>query len=476
MSVLEWSHKVASNVKRLTLCSLVSITTVFASEQPNIIVIMSDDAGYADIGFSGNRLNKANFETPNLDSLASSGVIFDQGYTSASVCSPSRAGMLTGRYQQRFGHEYNLPVTPEPGDVEAFNGLNVDELTMADHLKAAGYSTGLIGKWHLGLAPQFHPNARGFDYFYGLLGGGRSYWEGEGQDTDYRRIYRNKSAENYQGYLTDRLGEEAISFIKNNQQNPFFLFLSYTAVHAPMEAKPEYLSQFSHIKDKQRQTLAAMTLSLDESVGEVMSALEEQGLRENTLVVFLNDNGGPSDYNFSSNLPLVGVKGTLAEGGVRVPFAMSWPGHIKAGTSYQAPISALDILPTALAAAKSKPANKKPLDGVNLLPYLNGELQTRPHQTLYWKRAAFAAVRDGDYKLIRFPDRPAVLYDLKSDPYEKTDLSMRFPDKSRAMLKKLFSWENELQAPLFLTHSKWVKQNRQRYTKYTNVDDDAKSK
>lgn len=452
------------------ILSCVAASSALAQSKPNIIVIMSDDAGYADIGFSGNRLDKANFETPNLDKLAASGVIFDQGYVSASVCSPSRAGMLTGRYQQRFGHEYNLPIVPEPGDVEAFNGLNVDELTMADHLKSAGYTTGLIGKWHLGLAPQFHPNARGFDYFYGLLGGGRSYWEGKNQDTDYRRIYRNKTAEKYQGYLTDRLGEEAIQFIDDNKQQPFFLFLSYTAVHAPMEAKPEHLKQFNHIKDKQRRTLAAMTLSLDESVGEVMSALEDRDLIDNTLIVFLNDNGGPSDANYSSNLPLVGIKGTLAEGGVRVPFTISWPGKIAAGSEYDKPVSALDILPTALAAADAKAQGEKKFDGVDLLPFINGEKNDAPHNTLFWKRAAFAAVRDGDFKLIRFPDRPAVLYNIEQDPYEQKDLASTQPERVQKLLKKLFAWENELQAPLFLTHSKWVKQNRERYSKYTNVD------
>ncbi|REL28266.1 DUF229 domain-containing protein [Thalassotalea euphylliae] len=457
-------------VKLSVLLGCFAASSAFAKEKPNILVIMSDDAGYSDIGFSGNRLNKANFQTPNLDKLAASGVVFEQGYVSASVCSPSRAGMLTGRYQQRFGHEYNLPVRPEPGDVEEYSGLNVEELTIGDHLKAAGYNTGIIGKWHLGKASQFHPNSRGFDHFYGLLGGSRSYWEGDGQDTDYRRIYRNKTAEKYEGYLTDVLTDEAINFIDQSKEKPFFLFLSHTAVHAPMEAKAEYLKQFSHIKDTQRRTLAAMTLSLDESVGKVMTALKEKNLLDNTLIVFLNDNGGPSDANFSSNLPLVGIKGTLAEGGVRVPFTMSWPGKIKPDTYYDNPISALDILPTALAVASADKQGNKRLDGVNLMPFISGEETSTPHKTLYWKRAGFAAVRDGDFKLIRFPDRPAVLYNIKQDPYESKNLADDNPPIVNKLLKKLFSWENELQTPLFMTHSKWVKQNRERYTKYTNVD------
>jgi len=472
---------IASALKEsaITVTCLVLLSVSFLSSatqekarqgKPNIIVIMSDDAGYADIGFSGNTFGKANFATPNLDKLADSGVKFTQGYVTASVCSPSRAGMLTGRYQQRFGHEYNLPVKPEPGDVEKFNGMNVSEKTMADHLKSAGYKTALVGKWHLGLAEQFHPNNRGFDEFYGLLGGGRSYWEQAGNDSEYRKMRRKNTEEKHQGYLTDRLGEEAIAFIKGNKEKPFFLYLSYTAVHAPMEAKPEHEKLLSHIKDEHRRTLAGMTLALDESVGQVMLTLDKLQLTENTLVVFLNDNGGPSDYNYSINKPFSGVKGTLYEGGVRVPFTMSWPGHIKAGTQYDDVVSSLDILPTALAAAKAKPIGKNKLDGVDLLPYLNNEVDDKPHQTLFWRRAAFAAVRDGDHKLVRYPDRPAVLYNVTQDISESKNIADENPLLVRKLMKKLFSWENELQAPMFLTHSKWIKQNRERYSRYTDID------
>jgi arylsulfatase A-like enzyme len=378
--------------------------------------------------------------------------------------------MLTGRYQQRFGHEYNLPVTPEPGDVEKFNGMHVKEKTIADHLKASGYRTGLIGKWHLGLADQFHPNNRGFDEFYGLLGGGRSYWEIEGNDTQYTKMRRNDKVEKHEGYLTDRLGEEAISFIDRNKENPFFLYLSYTAVHAPMEAKPEHEKQLSHITDKNRRTLAGMTLALDESVGQVLAALDEKKLTKNTLIVFLNDNGGPSDANYSINKPFSGVKGTFYEGGVRVPFTMSWPGKIKPGTSYDEVISSLDIVPTALAAANAEQVGERALDGVDLLPYLNGSNESKPHQTLFWRRAAFAAVRDGDHKLVRYPDRPAVLYDVTNDIGEHENIADDNPLLVRNLMKKLFAWETELQQPMFLTHTKWIKQNRERYSKYTDVD------
>ncbi len=447
-------------------CSWLPTATIAAQEKPNIIVILSDDGGYSDFSFSGD----ANFATPNIKKLADTGVKFTQGYVSASVCSPSRAGMLTGRYQQRFGHEYNLPVKPEPGDDYDFNGMSVKEKTIADHLKAAGYRTGLIGKWHLGEAEQFHPNNRGFDDFYGLLGGGRSYFTGNKKDTDYTRMYRNQTPEPFEGYLTDKLGDEAISFIEKNQENPFFLYLSYTAVHAPMEAKKDQEALFEHIKDPGRRTLAAMTLALDESVGKVMARLDELELTENTLVVFLNDNGGPSDYNFSVNKPLSGVKGTLYEGGVRVPYIVSWPGKLPQGEVYTKPVSALDILPTSLAAAKAKPVNNKALDGVNLMPYLLGENDAKPHETLYWRRAAFAAIRDGDYKLVRFPDRLPVLYDLSKDIGEHNDLAAANPEIVGAMMKKLFTWETGLSSPYWTTHSKWIKQNRERYSIFTSVD------
>jgi len=447
-----------------------SASSYASTKQPNIIIILSDDGGYSDFGFSGNAFGKANFDTPNLDKLAKRGVTFSQGYVTASVCSPSRAGMLTGRYQQRFGHEYNLPVTPEPGDVEKFNGMHVKEKTIADHLKASDYRTGLIGKWHLGLADQFHPNNRGFDEFYGLLGGGRSYWEIEGNDTQYTNMRSNNKAVKHEGYLTDRLGEQAISFIERNKENPFFLYLSYTAVHAPMEAKPEHEKQLSHITDKNRRTLAAMTLALDESVGQVLAALDETGLTKNTLIIFLNDNGGPSDANYSINKPFSGVKGTLYEGGLRVPFTMSWPGKIKPGTSYDEVISSLDIVPTALAAANAEQMGERALDGVDLLPFLNDSNESKPHQTLFWRRAAFAAVRDGDHKLVRYPDRPAVLYNVAKDIGEHKNIAEDNPLLVRKLMKKLFAWENELQAPMFLTHSKWIKQNRQRYSIYTDVD------
>lgn len=441
------------------------------AKSPNVVIIMSDDAGYADIGFSGSDLGKSNFSTPNLDALANNGTHFSQGYVTASVCSPSRAGFITGRYQQRFGHEYNLPVSPEPGDDYQYSGLPVGETTLADYFKAAGYQTSLIGKWHLGLAPQFHPNKRGFDEFYGILGGGRSYWDDQKPASRYRQVYRNQQPENYRGYLTDVLTNEAVRQINStDKKSPFFMFLSHTAVHAPMEAKPELLAKVAHIKDEKRRILAAMTLSLDESMARVISALKAQQLIDNTIVIFINDNGGPSDYNASLNTPLSGVKGTLYEGGVRVPFVISWPGVIPAGKTYPDMVSSLDIMPTLLAAIDYKEPLNKPLDGVNLLPFITADTEQVPHQTLYWRRAAFAAIRHENYKLVRFPDRPAVLYDIKNDRAEQRNLADTKPAIVRDLMTKLFAWETQLSAPLFVTHAKWIKQNRQRYSRYTEIE------
>ncbi len=444
------------------------------NERPNIVIIMTDDAGYADIGFSRINAPKLAFSTPHIDALAESGYAFSQAYTTASVCSPSRAGMITGRYQQRFGHEFNLPVKPEPGDSEEFNGLNVNQKTLADYLKSAGYKTGLIGKWHLGLSDQFHPNNRGFDEFYGILGGGRSYWpnpnQGGHSDSLYTQVFRNKQPETYEGYLTDKIGQEAIQFMRANKESPFFLFISYTAVHAPMESIDNVKFEKLPKPEKNRHILKSMTESLDKSVGSVMSAMTEFGLKENTLVFFLNDNGGPTDANYSDNQPFSGVKGTFYEGGIRVPFAISWPAGIPENGKFHHVVSALDIAPTALAAAKVDNLSSLKLDGQNLLPYLNRKNSAKPHETLFWRRAAFAAIRDEQFKLVRFPDRPAVLYNIETDPSESVNLASKHPDKVRSMLKKLFAWENELQAPLFQTHNKWIKQNRQRYSKYTSVD------
>jgi len=420
--------------------------------KPNIVLILSDDAGYADFSMNGCK----EFSTPNIDSIARRGVRFTQGYMTASVCSPSRAGLLTGRYQQRFGHEMNIG-SHLPSERPEFIGLRPDQVTIADVLKKAGYYTGAVGKWHLGSLPKYHPCNRGFDEFYGFLGGGSSYF------LERRRnaTFRNFKKVEIEPYLTDAFGDEACAFIRRNKDRPFFLYLAFNAVHTPMMAKKEDMAGYEGIRNKKRRILAGMTKALDRQVGNVLETLRELGLEENTLLFFLNDNGGAVFYNASRNSPLNGKKGTFLEGGIRVPFLIQWPAALPGGMTYEYPVSALDVLPTAAAAAGAPlpKGRKHKLDGVDLLPYLRGEKKDRPHRTLYWRRGFQAAIRQGDMKLIRLPDRLPLLFDLSKDVSEQHDLLLEKPDLAQALMKKLFQWESTLTWPAWHTEYFWVRNN-----------------
>lgn len=421
---------------------------------PNIILILSDDAGYGDFGFQGGQL----VPTPHLDQLAAEGVKFSQAYVTAAVCGPSRAGMITGKYQQRFGfEENNVPGIMSPAGLQgAEMGLPLDQVTMADYLKQLGYRTAIFGKWHLGGADRFHPTRRGFDEFYGFRGGARSYWpyQNEGTKPENRLERGFGRFEEHEGYLTDALVEEANAYIERNQNRPFFCFLSFNAVHTPMQSIEEDWRQVQGFTGK-RKHLAAMTIAMDRAIGRLLAKLSELGLNENTLIVFTNDNGGPSDANESVNHPLSGTKANHLEGGIRVPLLMRWPKQLKEGTTYAPPISTLDLLPTFINVAGGKAEAIKDLDGVDLIPYLQGEIKERPHQQLYWKKEARGAIREGDWKLIRFPDRPAELYHLTEDISEVNDLALQYPEKVRVLFKKLFAWELELKRPLWQLQRKY---------------------
>lgn len=367
-------------MKNLILLSLIICFCGCASKQatedkPNIILIFSDDAGFADFSLNGNKL----IQTPNIDAIAANGVQFTNAYVSAPVCSPSRAGLLTGRYQQRFGHEYNIGGNFDNNDPDSI-GIAVVERTIADYLQDEGYHTGLIGKWHLGEKPQFHPNSRGFDEFYGMLKGSSPYRNGLAKN-----IFRNSEPVDPFSlpYLTDAFGNEAVDFIERNKQQPFFLFLSFNAPHGPLQAKKKYLEDARpSFQTEQRAINAAMTRSLDENVGKVMAQLKALGLEENTLVIFTNDNGGAMPYNASLNAPFSGTKGTFLEGGIHVPFVAQWPEKIKAGTVYENQIITLDVLPTAVAAAGGTIADN--IDGVDFIPFLTkSNSAARPHEDLY---------------------------------------------------------------------------------------------
>ncbi len=365
-----------------------------------------------------------------------------------------------GRYQQRFGHEFN----PGEGRNDRI-GLPLSQTTMADRLRAAGYATGLVGKWHLGAAPQFHPQKRGFDEFFGFLGGGHTYFAEQSTD-----IYRGTEVVKESAYLTDAFGREAVSFIDRHKEQPFFLELAFNAVHTPMNAPEARRDQFSTIPDSTRRTYAAMLSALDDAVGAVIDKLRASKLEEETLIIFHSDNGGPTmlgtTINGSRNDPLRGSKRTTLEGGIRVPFVVTWKGKLPAGQVYDKPVIQLDVLPTALAAAGVTPKADWELDGVDLLPFLSGKASNAPHESLYWRLGQQAAIRRGDWKLVRYdrtvdtpgarsearngpPLSPFRLYNLTEDIGEARDVSTQHPDKAKELLAAWEDWSAHLARPLW---------------------------
>ncbi len=407
-----------------------------AATRPNILLIVGDDMGYADVGFHGCK----DIPTPNLDALAASGVRFTSGYVSGPYCSPTRAGLLTGRYQTRFGHEFNP---------DGSYGLPLTEKTIADRLQAAGYVTGLVGKWHLGASAEYQPLKRGFDEFYGFLGGSHSYFESAG-------MWRGTNPVTELDYTTDAFGREAVAFIERHKAHPWFLYLAFNAVHTPMHATDDRLARFSEITDTKRRTYNAMMLAMDEAIGKVCKKLTDAGLEKDTLVFFIADNGGPvmpgTTMNASRNTPLRGGKRTTLEGGVRVPFLVSWAGHLKPGV-YAQPAIQLDLTATALAAAGVQASPDWKLEGVNLLPFLQGEKTGSPHGALYWRFGQQMAIRAGEFKLVRYdrnadtltgvrnqPVSAAKLYHLAADIGETNDLAAAMPEKVKELQSKWDAW------------------------------------
>lgn len=413
------------------------------SLQPNIIAIIIDDAGYADFGFMGSK----DLETPNIDNLAKSGVVFTDAHVSATVCAPSRAGLITGRYQQKMGFEANHTGDKDSGDI----GLSDDAKTMADIFKTNQYKTVAIGKWHLGATETDIPNNRGFHDFYGFLGGGRSYFPTKNPTNDLMLQHNGKKVE-FQGYLTDVLGDYSVKYVEQHKDEPFFMYLSYNAVHTPMEAKKEHLIKY---KNHPRKELAAMTWSLDENIGKLTKKLEELNLLENTLIYFISDNGG-ADNNSSTNTPLKGWKGNKFEAGHRVPFIISWKNHLKTNQTFDGLSSSLDIFTTSLAAANIPVDESLKLDGVNLLPFLKGEKSGNPHTELYWRKLEEAGMRYNNLKLIRLQNYGQVMYDLSLDISEVNDLSKIDTQNLQLMTKKLENWETTLMRPLWVEDDGWM--------------------
>jgi len=430
----------------LTLCACSGAdegSPVEPREHPNIVLIFVDDLGYADLGVQGS----ADILTPHIDRLAGEGVRFTSGYVTAPQCSPARAGILTGRNQSRFGYEMNARADYSVSEEEhlagkPLPGLPVGEITIADRLKAAGYATGIIGKWHLGEEEEFHPLNRGFDEFYGFLKGGIRYLPIKNAPV----LERNGEMEVCGEYLTDALSDEAAAFIDRHKEEPFFLYLSYNCPHTPMQAKPVDLERFEEIEDPTRRALAAMMYSLDEGVGEVMAALARAEIEQDTLVFFISDNGGQTNKNASLNSPFSGAKGDLLEGGIRIPYIARWTGEIPVGVTLDAPVSSLDVCATAVALAGLPAASE--LEGLDLLPYMRGE-GSLARSTLYWRFGEQRALRRGDWKYFSYTEEVTLLFDLSTDPSERHNLASEQPELVRELREAYADWEGGLMDPLW---------------------------
>lgn len=439
----------------ITILSLLIISCKSSSDNaPNIIVIISDDQGYADVGFHGSK----EIFTPNIDRIASNGVVFSQGYVSYAVCSPSRAGLITGKYQNRFGYTRNILLAPK----DSLMGLPLSEQTLPDVLNNVDYKTKAIGKWHLGAHESLIPERRGFDEFFGFIIGGHRYFpedltlndlkEARRQMDGYiTRIYDNGKRIDTKKYLTEELSDNAVQFIEDNSDDPFFLYLSYNAPHTPLQATKRDLERNNHIEIEKRRTYAAMVSSMDDGIGLILDKLEEKKISENTIVIFFSDNGGVEWYNFSDNGILRGIKGDFFEGGIRVPFTMQWPKKIKPGIIYDKPIIALDVFATVASAASAEKYIRNDIDGVDLLPYINGEKSGMPHEYLYWQNPDkdIDVVRDDRYKYLRIKG-DEYIFDLKNDISEETniiDSSKPIYDRLKSQFKE---WEKEMIDPVFM--------------------------
>lgn len=433
------------------ICTTAVAAAATPAAGPNVILIVADDLGYADVGFQGCR----DIPTPHLDRLARGGVLCTNGYVTHPFCSPTRAGLLTGRYQQRFGHENNPTWLPE----NAAMGLPLSQTTIADAMKKSGRKTGAVGKWHLGAHPSFHPNRRGFDEYFGVLGGGHQYFEHNLFKTDSAKakqeyripVVRNEQAVEEHEYLTDALGREAAAFVAAHRAEPFFLYLAFNAPHTPLQAPPKYLERTKDIADEKRRTYGAMVCGLDDAVGTLLAELDKHALADNTLIFFFSDNGGPVGVTNCRNTPLRGAKGQVYEGGVRVPFVVRWPAELKPG-KYEHPVGSLDVFPTALAAAGGATPPEAALDGVDLLPHLAGTSATSlQNRTLFWRTGGGKsfAVRRGNAKWVKNGDQPAELYDLAADVGETTNLASEQAETAAALQQACEAWNRTLVAPLW---------------------------
>lgn len=421
--------------------SLFGIPSIISAEdKPNIVIILTDDQGYADVSY--NPHSPPEVRTPNIDALAHSSVICTQGYTSGHVCSTTRAGLMTGRYQQRFG----IYTAGEGG-----SGVPLDEVFIPQRLKPAGYVSGALGKWHLGLTEEYHAMNRGFDEFYGFMGrGAHPYFDHSDMD---HPIYRGLKPIKEEGYLTTRITEEAVGFINRHKEESFFLYVAYNAVHSPPEAPDEDIKNVTG--NKKRDTLMAMIKHLDLGVGGIVNSLKKHNIFDNTLLIFLTDNGGSKTMS-ANNAPLRGFKQMDYEGGLHVPFIVSWPAQLKGGKKCEVPMWSIDLFATALDAAGLPMPKEKALDGKSILPALKGETE-KLHDEFYWSSAGEKgkwAIRSGNWKLVAEKKR-IELFNLKKDLSETTDLAAKHPKVVSELTAKYNAWLDEMADPVSKQAKRW---------------------
>ncbi|MDF1743328.1 MAG: sulfatase [Gimesia sp.] len=470
------------SIKLLSLFffSIIFTVLVQAADQPNIIILMADDLGYGELGCQGN----PQIQTPHIDSIANAGIRFTQAYVTAPNCSPSRAGLLTGKIPTRFGYEFN-PIGARNEDLGT--GLPPKEQTIAELLHDQGYTTGLIGKWHLGGAADYHPFRHGFDEFFGFVheghyfvpppyqgvttmlrrktipGGGKGRWISNHliysthmghNEPDYdanNPIIRGGQPVVETEYLTDAFTREAVSFIDRHSDKPFFLYLAYNAVHSPLQGKLKDMQRFKHIEDIHRRIFAAMLVSLDESVGTILKQVKDAQLDKKTLVIFLSDNGGPTRELTSSNLPLRGGKGTMYEGGLRIPFMMRWTGTLKPNQTFHRSVSSMDLFSTsAVLAGAALPEN---IDGRNLMPYLLNEKTGSPHEELFWRQGNKAALRSGDWKIVNMhrnhKSSTWELFNIANDLVEERNLATQEKEKLNELQARWNEVNSQMKPSLF---------------------------
>lgn len=464
-----------SKKKELTAKTEVSSTENLSKSEiskPNILLVLCDDLGYSDVGFNGSK----DIKTPVLDKLADNGTVLTSAYVAHPFCGPSRTSLMTGRYAHKIGGQFNLPRAHQNAGL----GVSVKEKYISKVLQKAGYYTGAVGKWHLGTVQKYHPNNRGFDDFYGFLGGGHNYFPEQ-----FKAVYQkqkkagNKEIRDYitplqfngkevdeKEYITDGLSREAVNFVNRaaKKENPFFLYLSYNAPHTPLEAKEEDLKHYKHIKDKKRRTYAGMVHAVDRGVGNVVEALKKNNQLENTLIIFFSDNGGKLSKG-ATNFPLKAGKGSTCEGGYRVPMFFHWPNIVPSGKKYAHPISALDFYPTLAALGNAELPKNKMLDGKNIWKdFLAGE-NVRENENIYVLRHRVGnesysdvGVRKNEWKALKVENKKWALYNLNTDPGEKKDLSSNHPKVLEDLVKGAQEWSNSNQQPLWFHNDETAKQ------------------